>query len=232
MLKIENLSVSYGNNTVLNTLNWKIPSGEIHGLVGLNGSGKTTLLNTIFGIKKRDTGVILFNNLALNKTNISYLETVNFFYPRITGKEYLKLFQSKNPDFDFNNWNRLFELPIEKLIEKYSTGMKKQLAFIGALAAPKPLLILDEPFNGVDLETTQKFRNVILALKKSNRTIIITSHILESLTGICDTMSLIKDKKIAFRVDKTEFGGIEKRIFKQLDSDSEQIISELINTKK
>src|SRR5688572_6202652 len=110
MITIEKITASYAKKHVLNSLSLIIDSGSIHGLVGLNGAGKTTLLNTIYGLKTKEQGSITFNGTILKKKAIAYLETENYFFPNITGSEYLSLF---NPDhaFDLSEWNNLFKLP-------------------------------------------------------------------------------------------------------------------------
>ena len=113
MIKIDNLKVNYGNNNVLNELCLEISSNTIHGLIGLNGSGKTTLLNTIYGLKSKVLGTIQSNNEDIKRNDIAYLETTNYFYSRITGKEYLNIFKTQNPNFDIDKWNTLFELPLK-----------------------------------------------------------------------------------------------------------------------
>ena len=164
MIILKDVEMSYGNRQVINNLNLQISDKNIHGLVGLNGSGKTTLLNGVFGSKKVSSGVILYDNEPIRRRDIGYLETGNYFYSRITGMEYLQLFCINNPLFDIKSWNTLFDLPLNDFIEKYSTGMKKKLAFMGIVALDTPILILDEPFNGIDLETMQKFKLIIMAL--------------------------------------------------------------------
>ena len=227
MILIENLNVSYADNHVLKGLNLKIPSTSIHGLVGLNGSGKTTLLNTMFGLKEKQAGSISYNSVPIAKNKIAYLESVNFFYPLITGKEYLKLFQSRNLTFNIDKWNELFELPLNKLVEDYSTGMKKKLAFMGVICLDREILILDEPFNGVDLETVQKIKSVLIKLKERT-TIIITSHILESLLSLCDMLSYLNNGGIQFTKDKKDFSSVENEIFsvhqERLDSQIESLL--------
>ncbi|RLD52853.1 MAG: hypothetical protein DRJ05_17045, partial [Bacteroidetes bacterium] len=104
MIIIEKLNVSYGKEKlVLKDLSASLPEGKIHGIVGLNGSGKTTLLNTMFGLMKYSSGTIMYGEIFLNKKDISYLVTENYFYPNITGNEYLSLF--KNVNFDTEKWN-------------------------------------------------------------------------------------------------------------------------------
>jgi len=213
MISIENLKVSYAENNVLKCVNLSIPSSSIHGLVGLNGSGKTTLLNTLYGLKEKQAGSISYNSLPIEKSKIAYLESVNYFYPYITGKEYLRMFQTQNVNFNIDKWNELFELPLNKLIEDYSTGMKKKLALMGVLCLNREILILDEPFNGVDLETVQKIKSLLIKLKDSNKTIIITSHILESLLSLCDLLSYLNNGIIQFSKERKDFGSVEKEIF-------------------
>ena len=153
MLTIKNLNLSFKENHVLKNLNLTIHKGVINGIVGLNGSGKTTLLNTICQHLKPQQGETLWENQPVNIQQIGYLETNNFFYNRMTGGEYLRFFQQKNTNFNLEEWNTLFDLPLNHYVTSYSTGMKKKLAFLGILSLNRPILILDEPFNGLDLET-------------------------------------------------------------------------------
>lgn len=227
MIKIENLKVNYGNTNVLNELGLEISSNTIHGLVGLNGSGKTTLLNAIYGLKSKVKGTIQCNNEDVNRSKIAYIETTNYFYPRITGKEYLHIFKAHNLSFDIDKWNTLFELPLCKLVDDYSTGMKKKLALMGVICLNREILILDEPFNGIDLETVQKIKILLLKLK-TEKTIIITSHILESLLPICDSISYLNNRKIEFTRSKKNFDEIENEIFAMHQDDLDKKIEELM----
>lgn len=225
MIIINNLSFSYQKGIkVINGLNLQLELNEVHGLVGLNGSGKTTLLNTISGIIKQENGSITYNNEKLTKKSIGYLETENFFYTNITGTEYLSLFENKK--FDLAAWNKIFELPLNNIIDNYSTGMKKKLALLGILKLDKPILILDEPFNGLDLETCKVLQIIILKLKQRQKTIIITSHILESLTSICDTIHYLDNGIIKLSRSKNEFENLEKDIFHNFAKS--EMINELI----
>ncbi len=207
----------------------EIFSNTIHGLVGLNGSGKTTLLNTIYGLKNKVQGTVLYDDKDIKRKNIAYLETVNYFYPRIRGKEYLNIFKTQDPNFDIDKWNTLFELPLNKLIDDYSMGMKKKLALMGIICLNREVLILDEPFNGIDLETVQKIKTLLLKLK-TKKTIIITSHILESLLPICDSISYINDSKIQFTYEKKDFNKIQNEIFSGHQDNLDKKIQELIGT--
>ncbi|MFZ4520894.1 MAG: ATP-binding cassette domain-containing protein [Bacteroidales bacterium] len=225
MIEIENLIVAYGDHRVLNGLSVAWHNKAIHGLVGMNGAGKTTLLNTMAGFLKPGSGTILMDGVSLGRTALSYLETENFFYSNITGREYLGLFSAPAVSQGIDEWNQLFRLPLDELIEGYSSGMKRKLALAGVLRQEKPLVILDEPFNGLDLEASRLLSLIIARLKERGSTVLVTSHILGSLTGICDHIHLLSNGKIVLSRDRENFANLEKEIFR----DSDQGYFDLVN---
>lgn len=225
MLTINNLSLSFKDNQVLKNLNLTIDEGEINGIIGLNGSGKTTLLNSICQNLKPQHGTILWKNEPVHLQQIAYLETNNFFYERITGNEYLRFFQQKEKVFDIEQWNSIFQLPLNKYVTSYSTGMKKKLAFLGILSLNRQILILDEPFNGLDLETNEILKQIIEQLHKNGKTIIITSHILETLTGICSEIHYLNDGYIEETFRPNTYNQLSK-VFDNLKVDLLKILIE------
>jgi len=228
MISISNLSISYKREQkVIHHLQLQMQSHCIHGIVGLNGSGKTTLLNCIFGLLKPDTGKILFNNTAISKKDISYLPAENFFYSNITGKEYLNIF--KNDNFDIEMWNSLFLLPLDDIIDTYSTGMKKKIALLGILKIDKAIMVFDEPFNGLDIETSRIIRTVLLKLKEKGKTIIITSHIIEILSNMCNYIHYLNNGKIEYSRQKAEFESFEKEIFSSIENKNKETIDLLMD---
>ena len=195
MLTIDNLSVSYGTHTVLSQLDLSLECGGIHGIVGYNGAGKTTLLNAIYGIPaQRDC--IRFDGSPLSRKDIAYLETESFFYSRITGRDYLKLFQARSGGFDFETLSSVFSVPLDHFVDSYSTGMKKKLALTGILSLDRKVLLLDEPFNGLDLESVSVLQLALRKLSAAGRLVVVTSHILESLSPLCDAIHLLQDGRI------------------------------------
>lgn len=226
MILIENLIVSYdkGQN-VINSLNLILSDHTINGIVGLNGAGKTTLLNSIYGLKKTDYGSIKWDNKKINKREMSFLETENYFYSNITGREYLSLF--KNPGYDIDKWNQLFLLPLDTIIDNYSSGMKKKLALMGILKQDKPIMILDEPFNGLDIESCRIVRQLLLKLKEKGKTIIITSHIIETLTNLCDYIHYLEKGRILYSKDKRGFMEFEREIFASIENKNFELIRAL-----
>jgi len=228
MITIENLSISYGKEKrVIDALELTISEGTINGIVGLNGAGKTTLLNAMYGLKSIETGGIKWNGEKLTKKAASYLVTEPYFYSNITGNEYLSLF--KNNHFDTKKWDELFLLPLDQIIDEYSTGMKKKLAILGVIKQDKPIFILDEPFNGLDIETCRIIRSILLGMKKKNKTIIITSHVIETLTNLCDYIHYLEGGKIKYSKEKNEFKEFERELFENLENKSIKLITELLN---
>ncbi len=226
MITIENVSISYSSKQrIIDSLSLSMDKNKIHGIVGLNGAGKTTLLQAIYGIKKIDSGSIQSQNKRITKKEIAYLVTENFFYSNITGSEYLSLFQ--NQQFDTQSWNKLFGLPLDQLIDSYSTGMKKKLALLGVLKQDKPIMILDEPFNGLDIETNRMLRSILLRLAAKGKTIIITSHIIETLTNLCDYIHYLENGSIAYSKDKTEFDDFEQTIFQSIENKNTEWIDKV-----
>jgi ABC-2 type transport system ATP-binding protein len=219
MIKLENLSFSYGKMPVISNLSWKLESGQIHGLVGLNGAGKTTLFNLMAGRFIPSDGSILLKDKLMQRQNCGFMETNPQFYPMITGQEYLDIFRLKNPGFDFAAWNRIFKLPLKEVVDNYSTGMQKRLSLMGIISLNTEILILDEPFNGLDFEAFRLVQQIVPLLAARQKTIIISSHIPESLTPICSSISLLSNGTIAFKIGKTEFDKLPEMI--DLHSNSE-----------
>lgn len=227
MITIKDLSFSYDKkSTVIRQLNLEIRENGIHGIVGLNGAGKTTLLNLAYGLMKPDSGSIVLNGRKLNRREAGYLETENFFYSNITGQEHLNIFREGSAGFDVDRWNDLFKLPLKELIESYSTGMKKKLAILSVIKQDKPILILDEPFNGLDLETVKVLESILLNLK-GRKTIIITSHIIETLTSICDEISYLEEGEILYTRGKEHFTEFRHDIFQRIESRNAELIKSL-----
>lgn len=227
MITIKDINFSYDKKSkVLDSLCLTLAENKIHGIVGLNGAGKTTLLNAIYGLLRVASGTISREGVAVTKKEMSYLVTENFFYSNITGREYLNLF--KNQEFDSDKWNGLFLLPLDQIIDGYSTGMKKKLALLGLLKQDKPIMILDEPFNGLDIETSRIIRSILLRLKDKGKTILITSHIIETLTNLCDYIHYLEKGTIHSTKEKHDFAEFERELFESIENKNVELINELI----
>ncbi|MEO9513740.1 MAG: ATP-binding cassette domain-containing protein [Flavobacteriaceae bacterium] len=209
-LEVKELRKSYGNQHVLKGVNTFFEPHEIHGIIGRNGAGKSTFFECICGLKKYE-GEIL-SSFDPIKDHIAYLPTVPFFFPKITGREYLNflLRTSDNKNSDMHELIDVFDLPLTKYVEHYSTGMKKKISFLGLLLLERPIYILDEPFNGIDMEGVELFKSIIEKKKEQGCTILISSHIIESLTDICSDIYYLKDGVLAKKYQRQNFANIKK----------------------
>jgi ABC-2 type transport system ATP-binding protein len=177
MLKIQNLTVQFGKNLVLDNIEAEFPKAQIHGIVGFNGSGKSTLFNTLLGYLSPNEGIISFNEKKLEKGTIGFLPTQNFFYSYLKGKEYLDIFSNNLPETTYLVLEKAVGLPLNELVEGYSSGMKKKLALLGILKLNREIYLLDEPFNGLDIESVFLVKKIAESLKKAGKTVFITNHI-------------------------------------------------------
>jgi len=228
MISIKNLSSGYGDRTIIRSVSLDLSEGEAHALVGLNGSGKTTLLKTIYGIVKPKAGEILYNDIKLSKKHVAFLETELYFYHGITGKEYLSLFIPQTGAFDLSGWESLFNIPLHQVIDDYSTGMKKKLALLGVIKMSKPVMLLDEPFNGLDLESSRILKHVIIKLKEKGKIILITSHMLESVVDLTEKLHHLSEGTIKQTYTNASLSEIDHGIFHELEENVKKQIDNLL----
>ncbi len=208
MIKIENLQKSYDGQLVLDKIQLKLHPGRVYGLVGENGSGKTTLFKCISGLESFE-GRIECDSAHL-KNQLGYLQTEPFFFPKITGREYLQLLCNARrlPPINFDTKN-IFELPLDHYAITYSTGMKKKLALTAILLQQNAYFILDEPYNGVDIQSNLMITEIIHELRKLNKTILISSHIFSTLRDTCDEIHVLQNGKLVRNVLRDEFDQLE-----------------------
>ncbi len=225
-LQVENLLLKYGNHTVLNQISFRLGSGHLYGMVGINGAGKTTLLNCISGLLNYASGSIQIDGHQLRTNDVSYLETKTFAYSHMTGRDYIELFSSHHPEFNTHLWNKLFELPLDEYVANYSSGMLKKLGILGLLAQDRQIILLDEPFNALDLEAVELIKRILPELKKKNKIILITSHILETLTTTCDYIIYLKDGKVFRYYEKADYSSLKGELTLHLDEKYEQGITD------
>jgi ABC-2 type transport system ATP-binding protein len=221
MIKILNLKKKFGENQVLNGVTATLVEGNVYGIVGENGSGKTTLFRCLAGLENYQ-GEIEYDGGML-KNELGLLLTEPFFMTKITGLEYLK-FMCQARSIDSGNLleRNVFDLPLNRYAETYSTGMKKKLALTAILMQENSVFILDEPFNGVDIQSNILISEIILKLKALNKTIILSSHIFSTLSDTCDQIFLLKKGEFSNPILKHEYAELEKSmkeetVLKRLD---------------
>ncbi len=216
MLEIKNLSFSFGQKVIYDQLNMTFPISSITGLIGKNGVGKTTLFRVLTKVYRNQGGEVTFNGQAVTPNMISFLPTDPYFYPYMKGSEYLDIV-AKDPSELIQS--RVFasqlDLPLDDLIDNYSTGMKKKIAFAAIFAQSRPIVILDEPYNGVDLESNEAIKYIIHQYGK-DRVVILSSHILSTITDISDRIYHLQDAKTVSSHPKEGFEAFANAMKTQL----------------
>jgi ABC-2 type transport system ATP-binding protein len=228
MISIRNLTMAFENNFVLNCPLYDFELSQVHGIVGLNGAGKTTFFNILSKFIKQKSGRVVLNGKEIKRNQVAFLETTNFFYSNITGNEYLEIFSPSNRQFNLPEINKLFQLPMNEMIETYSTGMKKKLALLSVIKQDKEIYIFDEPFNGLDLETNKSLEIIIELLKEKGKTIFISSHILSPLITVCDKVHLLKQGVFTNSYIKNRFNEIDKELFADFSQRANEILSNAV----
>lgn len=218
MLEIINIKKAFGKNQVLNGLSMQLLPGKAYGIAGENGAGKTTLFRCLAGLETCEGKIN--SDYKILKNHIGLLPTNPTFMSRITGWEYLKLFSlardKKADDFEERN---IFDLPLSEYAEFYSTGMKKKLALMAVLLQENDIYILDEPFNGVDIQSNMVINEIIQELKKLGKTILISSHIFSTLSDACDEIYLLRNGKFFLKAMPPDFHLIEKEMITEVIGD-------------
>ena len=208
---MNDLSKVFGDKEVLKNVSMEFSKGNVYGIVGENGAGKTTLFRCIAGLESYSGEII--SDVTPLKNHLGLLLTDPFFFTMITGREYIRLLCNArgktNLDIDSKN---IFDLPLHQYASTYSTGMKKKLAITAILLQENEYFILDEPFNGVDIQSNIILTEIILKLKELNKIVIISSHIFSTLSETCDEIHLLRKGEQIKSVQKSGFKNLEQEM--------------------
>jgi ABC-type multidrug transport system ATPase subunit len=220
-IKVKNISKAFGNQTVLSDLNLELDNGEICCLMGKNGVGKTTLINIIINLIKPDSGVILYDtesyfNIPIDlKRRIGILNEENPVIKELTPDQFLrlsgKLYQLDSDKIeqridDLLSW--FFDSPEKvrsKRLSGFSTGMKKKIGLIAAVLHTPDLLILDEPFSGLDPLAASQCVDFINFYKNEQRTVFLTSHDLSYVEQVATKVVVLDKQEFVFKGPLSDF---------------------------
>lgn len=206
-LKIENVSKSYGDKKVVDSISLEISKPGVFGLLGTNGAGKTTTIRMLLGILKKDEGQITWNGKEVKRkhVNFGYLPEERGIYPKTKIYEQLMYFAklkgmtAKEADESIRFWMKKLEIEqyIDMTAEKLSKGNQQKVQFITAIVHNPELVVLDEPFSGLDPVNTELLRNVIIELVKQGKYIIMSAHQMSVVEEFCtDILILNKGKTV------------------------------------
>lgn len=187
MVQCKNLTKKYGSKIALREATLHIYPGQIYALLGPNGSGKTTFMKILGDLTKESSGEVLFEGKPLSiqsRKDIAYLPTESQAYPFMTVGDYGKYHKSFFPDFQEEEYKAMLEemdISLKLNFKSLSTGMDKKVRIAATLARNAKLVLLDEPFNGVDLLAREEIEKMIIDKKKEDKTILLSSHLVEEV---------------------------------------------------
>ena len=210
MLKIEHLSKKYGGKKAVDDLNLHIAPGEIYGFIGHNGAGKTTTLKSVAGILQFDTGEIYIDGKSIRtqplecKRSFAYIPDNPDLYDYMTGIKYLNFIadifnvSAADRQMRIRKYGDLFELTddLAQPIAAYSHGMKQKLAIISAWLHQPKLILMDEPFVGLDPKASHLLKEMMREVCDAGGAIFFSTHVLEVAEKLCDKVAIIKGGKL------------------------------------
>ena len=210
MLKIEHLTKTYGEKKAVDDLSLHIAPGEIYGFIGHNGAGKTTTLKSVVGILQFDAGEITIGGVSIRrnplacKKMIAYIPDNPDLYDYMTGIKYLNFIAdifgvpAETRQERIRKYADLFELTgdLAQPIAAYSHGMKQKLAIIAAWMHDPKLIIMDEPFVGLDPKASHLLKGMMREICDQGGAIFFSTHVLEVAEKLCDKVAIIKSGKL------------------------------------
>lgn len=238
-IKITSLNKSFGHQVVLDNLNLKIEKGKVFGLIGPNGAGKTTTINCIADLLNFDSGKIevfgqdlILNGVEVKKRFGILFENTESLFEYLKGEEQLQfvgqIYGLSRTEIETRMIELLeyFDLEIFrwKSISEYSKGMRKKLALASILLYNPDLIILDEPFDGLDTLTIIKLKKLLKHLKGKGKTVLITSHILSYIEDVTDEVAILNKGRIVYQ---SETKDIRSKVKNELTQETYQSLEEI-----
>lgn len=210
MLQIINLSKSYEGKKAVDNLSLEVDAGDIYGFIGHNGAGKTTTLKAISGILDFEEGDIIIDGISVKKDVLSckkkmaYIPDNPDIYEHLTGMEFLKFIgdiyevQKSERVLRIERYGKEFELfsALSDPVASYSHGMKQKLVLMSAFLHKPRLLLLDEPFVGLDPSASHTLKNLMKELCSEGSAIFFSTHVLEVAEKLCNKIAVIKGGKL------------------------------------
>lgn len=236
MLRIENLTKRYGEKTAVNNLSLHIAPGEIYGFIGHNGAGKTSTLKCIVGIQDFDEGEIYINSKSIKNQPIeckklfAYIPDNPDIYDFMTGIQYLNfvadIFEVSQQERSelIKKYADMFEISgsLNDAINSYSHGMKQKLVIISALIHSPKLIIMDEPFVGLDPKASHILKGIMRQICDDGGAIFFSTHVLEVAEKLCDRVAIIKNGNLVVSgtIDEVKGDSSLEEVFLELEDEN------------
>ncbi|MDP4552748.1 ABC transporter ATP-binding protein [Alkalihalobacillus macyae] len=233
MIKVRKIHKSFEKNKILNDVSFTVDRGSIYGLLGSNGAGKTTLMRMIAGIIQADNGQVLvreenvFENIPIKKRMV-FVPDALYYLPQYTVRQMANYYRNLYDGWDEERYEELkgsFNLDENKKISQFSKGMQRQVAFWLSLSIKPDVLILDEPFDGLDAVMRKKVRSLIIQdVADREMTVLISSHNLREVEDICDHVGILHDGQILLERDLDELKADVHKVQVAFKDDSKEIL--------
>ena len=239
-LKIENVSKSFGRKLVVDNISIELDKPGVFGLLGTNGAGKSTTIRMLLGILKKDKGTITWNGQEVDrkKVNFGYLPEERGVYPKVKIIDQLKYFaelkgmEKEEAIKSINKWAK--ELKVEEYLEmpaeKLSKGNQQKIQFMTCVIHNPELVVLDEPFSGLDPVNTEILKNIIINLVKKGKYIIMSAHEMHTIEEFCTDILILNKGKTVLKGNIKDI----KKTYKanRLIIETEEDITKIIENKK
>lgn len=241
MLIIKNFSKTYkGNKKAVDQISLEVKAGDIYGFIGHNGAGKSTTIKSVVGVLDFEEGEILIDGHSMKKEPLickrilAYIPDNPDLYEHLTGIEYLNFIadifgvNAASRQESIKKYAEIFEITgnLGDLVSSYSHGMKQKLAIIGAVIHEPKLLVLDEPFVGLDPKASLALKNIMRELCSKGSAIFFSTHVLDVAEKLCNKVAMIHQGKIAFA------GTMEDMLKHRTAGSLEEIFMEVVNHDK
>ncbi len=210
MIEIKNVTKKYGDKKAVDNVSFNVNDGEIFGFIGHNGAGKTTLIKSIVGIHDFDEGDIIINGKSIKDKAVECKKEMAFvpdnpeMYENMKAIDFINFIcdmyevDEKTREKNIKKYAKLFEIEnnLNDTIDSFSHGMKQKIALISALAHDPKILIMDEPFVGLDPKAVFDVKEVMNEMIKDNKIIFFSTHILDVAEKLCSRVAIIKEGKL------------------------------------
>ena len=210
MIEIKNVTKKYGDKTAIKDITFNVDDGEIFAFIGHNGAGKTTLIKSIVGIHEFDEGDIIINGKSIKEDAIGCKKEMAFVpdnpetYENMKAIDFINFIcdmyevDQETREKNIKKYAKLFEIEdkLNDTIESFSHGMKQKVVLISALAHDPKILIMDEPFVGLDPKAVFDLKEVMNKMIEEKKIIFFSTHILDVAEKLCSTVAIIKDGKL------------------------------------